>query len=113
MPTMTWTYVDSIDAAGKPIDFEAFDETQNNVNLINEAIGPAMGEDTFNGTAGRTVVFGSAQADSNYIPLVIPVANPAGNLGEVYFPSTAITTASFTVMNTGNFVGAFRWKILR
>lgn len=111
MPTLTWTYVDLIAAVGDPIDYEAFDEIQANVNAINAAVGPACGVDTFNGTAGRDITFATAQPDTDYIPFAVATEDTLGNLGDVYY--TNIATTGFTVHCTGTFTGDMKWKILR
>ena len=111
MPTMTWTYTDAIAAVGDPIDFEVFDEIQSNVNLVNTASGPAIGDSTFAGSAGRTITLAVAQADTSYTVLVIPTADPGGNLGEVWISTLAV--GSFKVHNSGTATTSFRWKLVR
>ncbi len=111
MPTLTWTYTDAIAAVGDPIDYEVFDEIQSNINLVNVAVGPAIGDSTFAGSSGQTITLSSAQPDTSYQVVVTPTADPGGNLGEVWV--STISAAGFKVHNSGSATTAFRWKVIR
>jgi hypothetical protein len=111
MPSMTWTFVDLIASVGAPIDFEAFDEIQSNVNLLNASVGVG-GEDVFAGTGASTqITFAVAQADANYRPVITALAATGGDLGEVYVSDRQ--TTGFKIHNTGAFTGALAWQIFR
>ena len=109
MPTLTWTEVDAINAIGAPVSFQAFDEIQANVNAINAAIGPAPNTGTFGGQSGTVITF-AAQADTSYLVVITPSANPGGNLGEVWVVNNSTTQA--TVYNGGTATTGFRFKVL-
>lgn len=102
-----WTYTDQINAVGDSIDFEVFAELKAN---ILEAYGEAPDDSTFNGTTGRAVTIAD-QGGTDYLPVVVPIADPLGNLGEVHVIIDSAT--QFTVYNTGSFRGAFRYKVLK
>lgn len=103
----TWTFTDAINAVGDPIDAEVFAELKGNIQA---AAGLDSAASTFNGLAGRVITILS-QGDTNYFPQIIPVEDPAGNLGEVHFIINSAT--QFTVYNSGSFRGAFRFKVLK
>jgi hypothetical protein len=109
MPTLTWTYVDAIAAVGDPIDYQAFDEIQSNVDAINAAIGQ-KGVSTFAGSPGRTITLAAAMPDALYTVVVTPTANPGGSLGEVWIE--AVGVSSFRVHNSGSAGTAFQWRAM-
>lgn len=110
MPTLTWPYVDEIDYVGAPIDHEAIQEIKDNVDAVNAAVGQ-YGTSTFNGSTGRQITFGTAEADANYQPSAVATEATYGNLGDVYY--TDIQATGFKVHCSGSFTGAMRWKVSR
>lgn len=110
MTTLAWTYTDAINAVGSPIDFEVFDEIQSNVNAINAAAGADSGASTFAGSSGRAITI-ATMGSTAYIPLIIPTADPGGNLGEVWVVINSAT--QFTVYNSGTATTAFRYKVIK
>lgn len=113
MPSLTWTWTDAFvtGSVGYPLDTEVIEEIRDNLILVNAAIAGEYGASTFNGLAGRAITLAAAEADTSYTVAITPTAATGGNLGEVYL--TGITTAGFTVHNTGSFTGAFRYKVTR
>ena len=109
MPTLTWTEVDTINAIGVPVPYQAFDEIQTNVNAINTAIGTVSSTGTFGGPAGTVVTF-AAQTDTTYLLLVSQTGVPDGSVGEVGF--SPISTTQARVYNTGVAGGAFRFRVV-
>ena len=65
------------------------------------------GSSSFAGSGGVTITHSLGIAD--YTPLIVPTADPGGQLGAVFV--TDITTNSFVVRNTGSAVTAFDWII--
>lgn len=63
------------------------------------------GVDNFAGPGGVTITHTSI---ANYIPDVIPTANP-GDVGAVWI--TDVTPTTFVVRNTGIGVSAFTWSV--
>lgn len=47
---------------------------------------------------------------AGYTPIIMPIADPGGSLGEIYCDS--FTDNSFKVWNTGSFTGQFRWSVI-
>ena len=109
MPTMTWTETDAINQIGAPVPFQVFDELQANINALNTASGTTTGSSTFNGSTGKAITF-SAQADTSYLVLVTPIADPGGNLGEVWVVNDSLTQA--TVYCSGSATTSFRYKVV-
>jgi hypothetical protein len=67
----------------------------------------AEGTSNFAGSGGVTVTHNLNL--SNYTPTIVPTADAAGALGEVWFTDIAIN--SFVVRNSGIAVTAFTWSI--
>jgi len=66
-----------------------------------------QGENTFNGTSGRTITH--SLGHTNYIVNVVPIQSTGGDLGDVYISRAA---NSFVVYNTGGFAGSFRYQLM-
>jgi hypothetical protein len=64
------------------------------------------GASAFAGSGGVTITH-NLGISGNYMPLIIPTANPNGCLGAVYV--TDVTSNSFKVRNTGSAVTTFDW----
>ena len=65
------------------------------------------GSSSFAGSGGVTITHNLGISD--YTPLIVPTADPGGQLGAVFV--TDITTNSFVVRNTGSAITAFDWII--
>ena len=69
------------------------------------------GSSTTNGTTGRAIAFGAAEADTNYSVSIAFGANPGGDTGSVYVTKTV---SGFTLYCSGPTTGiAFDWLIIR
>lgn len=66
-----------------------------------------QGESVFASTSGKTVTHNLGHA--NYIVNIIPLADPKGDLGDVWVIKSANTV---TVYNSGGFTGSFRYQII-
>ena len=77
-----------------------------NLNLLTQDEDLKPTASTFNSTTGRTITHNLGH--QNYNVTVIPTADPAGYLGEIY-----LTKADNTVViyNSGPAVGAFEYLI--
>jgi hypothetical protein len=62
---------------------------------------------TYNGPTGRTITHNYGH--TNYMVIVNPKADPAGNLGEVWFSKSANTVI---IYNSGSARGAFDYVII-
>jgi hypothetical protein len=107
---LVWTFTDLIVNPGDPIDAEVYAELKSNILQVAALAGPAKGTSTFAGPTGKAITI-TAQADVAYLPIIQPLADPGGNLGEVWVVVDSIT--QFTVYNSGSAVTAFGWKVVR
>jgi len=91
---------------------DALTELWNKTTLIDDSmIGlneiHAEGSSNFAGPGGVTITHNLNL--SNYAPHIIPTADPAGALGEVWITDVAVN--SFVVRNSGSAVTSFTWVI--
>jgi hypothetical protein len=108
---LTWTYVDGINAVGAPIDWEAFKEIKDNVDLVDAKAGTDVDDSLETaGPSGQAVTIPD-QGDTDYIPVIAFLTDDPGSIGE--WSITRDSSTQFTLYNSGIAGIDFAWKVIR